>query len=230
MILGDRCTRHSSFCAVGKGWPEEPDPGEPERVARASAEMNLRYVVVTSVTRDDLPDGGASVFADTIRAVRRVMPGAKVEVLTPDFGGSADAVRKVLDARPDVFAHNVETVERLQGVVRPEAAYARSLSVLRQGALGGLVVKSGLMAGLGETDAEIYRCMADLFAAGCRLLTLGQYLAPTARHAPVRRYVEPARFEEYARFARGMGFESVASAPLVRSSFMAAELLGAMGG
>lgn len=230
MILGGTCTRRCGFCGVDRGRPAAPDPREPDRVARASAAMGLRHVVVTSVTRDDLPDGGASVFAETVGTIRRALPDATIEVLTPDFKGRPDAVQAVLAAKPDVFAHNLETVERLQGEVRPGAGYARSLAVLREAAgRPGIAVKSGLMVGLGETDEELFRAMADLREAGCRLLTIGQYLAPAADRLPVRRFVEPARFEEYARRAREAGFAGVASAPLVRSSYRAGELLAAAG-
>lgn len=229
MILGETCTRDCRFCAVATGRPAPPDPGEPGRVAEAAREMALRHVVVTSVTRDDLPDGGASVFAGTIGAIRRALPGATVEVLTPDFRGMTAALDAVLAARPEVFAHNLETVRRLQPAVRLQASYERSLDVLRRAASAGdeVVVKSGLMLGLGESDAEIEEAMRDLFSAGCALLTLGQYLAPSPAHAPVERFVDPAAFERYAEQARAIGFPGVASAPLVRSSYRAAELLEA---
>lgn len=230
MILGDICTRHCRFCAVAKGLPADVDLEEPLRVAVAAREMGLRYVTLTSVTRDDLPDGGAGLFAETIRAVRRHSPGVGVEALTPDFKGSQNSLRLVLEAGPTVFAHNLETVRRLQPVIRPQASYHRSLSVLRFAAdfRPARVVKSGLMLGMGESDEEIFEAMKDLLTAGCELLTLGQYLAPTPRHYPVARFVTPAEFEEYATAARAIGLKGVASAPRVRSSYKAAELLDAI--
>ena len=227
MILGDTCTRRCRFCAVNKGSPDDIDLEEPSRVALAAKEMGLQYVVLTSVTRDDLPDGGAGIFAATICAIRREILGAGVEVLAPDFRGSQESLRIVLEAGPHVFAHNMETVRRLQPVVRPQASYECSLSVLRFAAAfqSDPVVKSGLMLGMGEGDKEIFQAMKDLLAAGCDLLTLGQYLAPTPKHHPVARFVTPAEFEAYAAAARAMGWKGVASAPRVRSSYKAAELL-----
>jgi lipoic acid synthetase len=223
MILGDVCTRGCGFCAVRSGQPDPPDPEEPCRVARAAAGLGLRHVVVTSVTRDDLADGGASAFAATIRALRAWLPAATIEVLTPDFRGVESALARVLEATPDVFNHNLETVRRLQPVVRPAADYDRSLDVLRRAARRPRAwrVKSGLMAGLGETDEELYAALADLRAAGCELLTIGQYLAPSPRHLPVARFVPPERFGEYARRGRALGFAAVAAGPMVRSSYRA---------
>ncbi len=222
MILGNTCTRNCRFCNVNTGRPDPVDAGEPARVAEAAKRLNLRHIVITSVTRDDLPDGGAAAFAATIRAVKEAMPGASVEVLTPDFVEHLDIV---LDARPDVFNHNLETVKRLQAVIRPQASYEKSLATLRHAAgRGGALVKSGLMLGLGETDEEIFQALEDLYAAGVRLLTLGQYLAPTREHYPVERFVSPAHFDELAAKARSMGFEGVAAGPLVRSSYRADEL------
>lgn len=231
MILGDSCTRNCRFCAVQHGAPAVIDSGEPERVATACREMGLRYAVITSVTRDDMEDGGAGLFAATIRAIRREVPDAAVEVLVPDFKGRESSISTVLEARPDVFAHNVETVARLQGRIRPQASYARSLAVLRfaAGWRPLVPVKSGFMVGMGETDAEIEAALADLRAAGCRMVTIGQYLAPTRGHAPVERFVEPALFEVYAGMARRLGFAYVASGPLVRSSYRAEELLATRG-
>lgn len=227
MIMGDRCTRNCRFCAVTYGQPEPPDEREPERVAESVAELGLRYLVVTSVTRDDLPDGGAEVFARVIRAVRAVCPDIGIEVLTPDFNGAADALNVVLEERPDVFNHNLETVRRLQSAIRPQASYETSLHVLRMASehSSGPVVKSGLMLGLGETDEEIREALFDVRRAGCSLLTLGQYLAPSRSHWPVDRYVEPAHFDRWAEEARTLGFEGVASGPLVRSSYRADRLL-----
>ncbi len=222
MILGNTCTRDCRFCNVNTGRPDPVDPGEPARVAEAAKRLNLRHVVITSVTRDDLPDGGAEAFAATIRAVKAAVPEATVEVLTPDFVEYLDIV---LDANPDVFNHNLETVKRLQATVRPQASYEKSLATLRKAAeRGGVQVKSGLMLGLGETDEEILQCLEDLYAAGVRLLTLGQYLAPTRKHYPVERYLSPEHFDELAAKARMIGFEGVAAGPLVRSSYRADEL------
>ncbi len=225
MILGNTCTRGCRFCNVATGRPGPVDPGEPARVAQAATQLNLRHVVITSVTRDDLPDGGAQVFADTIRAVKEALPDAMVEVLTPDFVEHLDIV---LDAGPDVFNHNLETVERLQATVRPQASYEKSLATLRHAVQrGGFHVKSGLMLGLGETDEEIFQTLDDLYAAGVRLLTLGQYLAPTREHHPVERFISPAHFDELAERARELGFSGVAAGPLVRSSYRADQLIRA---
>jgi len=222
MILGNTCTRNCRFCNVNTGKTSPVDFDEPARVAEAAKRLNLRHVVITSVTRDDLPDGGAQAFANTIRAVQAAMPEASVEVLTPDFVEHLDAV---LDAKPDVFNHNLETVERLQATVRPQASYKKSLATLRKAAeRGGVQVKTGLMLGLGETDEEIFQCLEDLFAAGVRLLTLGQYLAPTREHHPVERYLSPEHFDKLAAHAQGIGFKGVAAGPLVRSSYRADEL------
>jgi lipoic acid synthetase len=222
MILGNTCTRNCRFCNVNTGRPDPVDAGEPARVAEAAKRLNLKHIVITSVTRDDLPDGGAAAFAATIRAVKEAMPGASVEVLTPDFVEHLDTV---LDAKPDVFNHNLETVKRLQAVIRPQASYEKSLATLRHAAKrGGSMVKSGLMLGLGETDEEIFQCLEDLYSAGVRLLTMGQYLAPTREHYPVERYISPEHFDELAAKARLMGFEGVAAGPLVRSSYRADEL------
>jgi lipoic acid synthetase len=224
MILGTVCCRRCRFCAVDKGSPKPPDPDEPERVARATQAMGLQYVVVTSVTRDDLPDGGAEHFARTIRSIRDHCPGVKVEVLVPDLQGSHRALQTVCDAAPDVFNHNVETVPRLYETVRPQADYRRSLDVLARAAEQGLTTKSGLMLGLGESSREIWEVLGDLRRAGCTYLTLGQYLAPSNRHVPVHRYVPPEEFERWGETARAMGFREVASGPLVRSSYRAEEL------
>lgn len=228
MILGDTCTRDCRFCAVTAGRPLPPDPGEPERVAEAAARLALKHIVVTSVTRDDLPDGGAGLFAETIRAIRVRLPKSAIEVLVPDFLGREIDLTTVLAARPEVFNHNLETVRRLQREIRPAADYERSLAVLRFAAASTLppAVKSGLMVGLGETDGEMREAIADLRQAGCGLLTIGQYLAPSRQHAPVRRYVPPETFAGYARFATGLGFRGVASGPMVRSSYHAGRLFG----
>lgn len=227
MLLGNECTRACKFCAIPAGRPKKLDLDEPRRAAEAAARMKLNHVVLTSVTRDDLPDGGSGIFADTIRAIRERLPKASVEVLTPDFQGDEQALARVLEARPDVFNHNLETVSRLQPVIRPQASYGRSLQVLKFAAEWpqGPVVKSGLMAGLGETDDELRQAIQDLHAHGCELLTLGQYLQPTRAHRPVDRFMPPDVFESMSVFAKGLGFKGVASGPMVRSSYRADELL-----
>jgi lipoic acid synthetase len=227
MIMGATCTRSCSFCAVPTGQAEELDPREPERVARAAAAMGLRHVVVTSVTRDDLPDGGAAHFARTVAAVRGSLGDATVEVLVPDFGGRQRDVDRVIESKPDVFNHNVETVRRLYGEVRPQADYRRSLEVLARSAEAGLVTKSGFMVGLGETPEEVDQLLADLFASGCRLVTAGQYLRPGHANAEVVRYWEPSEFEALEERALAAGFEGAACGPLVRSSYFAHEMFDA---
>lgn len=228
LILGGVCSRRCRFCAVPKGRPLSLDTGEPARVADAVAALGLRHAVITSVTRDDLPDGGAGQFAACIRAVRERTPATTVEVLTPDFAGDLAAARNVFAARPDVFNHNIETVPRLYETVRPLAEYARSLALLAAAAReSGALVKSGLMVGLGETPAEILAVIDDLYAAGVRAITIGQYLRPSPDHLPVVEYIEPAAFREYEQAARACGFEHVAAGPLVRSSYHAAAFVGA---
>ncbi len=228
MILGDRCTRKCRFCAVGHvEAPLPPDPMEPEHLAEAAAKMKLAFVVVTSVTRDDLPDGGAEHFARTIRALKAKIPGVKVEVLVPDFNFVEQDIRTVLDAEPDVYNHNVETVERLTPLIRSKAQYRRSLAVLGKAysMTGGRIpVKSGIMVGMGETDEEVVQTIRDIRATGATFLTVGQYLPPSKDHWTLERYVEPAVFEEWGRFAKEIGFEHVSSGPLVRSSYYAEEL------
>jgi len=227
MILGDRCTRNCRFCAVDHGQPAQPRPDEPEAVARAAAGMGLSHVVITSVTRDDLPDGGSAQFARTVRQVRRHLPTATVEVLTPDFQGDPAAVERVCGAGPDVFNHNIETAARLYPAVRPRARYARSLEVLACAKRlarddgSNLLTKSGLMVGLGETDEEVRQVLADLRRAGCDLLTIGQYLQPSPRHLPVARFVPPSQFDAWRDHALKLGFLAVAAAPHVRSSYRA---------
>ena len=225
MILGDTCTRACGFCAVASGRPRALDRGEPRRVALAVRRMGLRHAVVTSVNRDDEPDGGASLFADTVRWIRRLSPGTTVETLIPDFLGAWDALAAVLDAAPDILNHNTETVPRLQARVRPKARYERSLELLRRAkeAAPERLVKSGLMAGLGETPDELLAVFADLRAQGVDVLTLGQYLRPTPKHLPVARYYHPDEFAELGEAARAMGFAHVESGPLVRSSYHAEE-------
>jgi lipoic acid synthetase len=228
LILGDGCTRRCLFCAVSQKEPPPQDPDEPSRVAAAAEKLGLKYVVITSVTRDDLPDGGAFQFAASVSAVRRLLPDARVEVLVPDFGGSRDALDAVLDAGPDVLAHNIETVKEMYPVVRPQAEYRRSLELLSRAAErktagnGHAAVKSGLMVGLGETREQLASCLSDLRASGVQLLAIGQYLRPRRANIPVRRYYEPAEFDALAGEARSMGFMGVTAGPLVRSSYHAA--------
>ena len=226
MIGGSRCTRRCAFCDVTTGRPDALDQQEPARVADAVAALRLRFAVVTCVARDDLPDGGASQMAATVRAIRERCPGVGIEVLIADYAGDEAALAAVLDARPDVLNHNLETVERLQRKVRPAASYERSLLVLRRaGELApGLPIKSGLILGMGERDDEIEPALRDLRAAGVTLLTLGQYLRPSPDHLPLGRWVTPAEFEAWAARARALGFEGVASGPLVRSSYHAENL------
>ncbi len=224
MIAGDRCTRACRFCAVTTARPFPLEPDEPMRVAEATRRMGLRHVVLTSVARDDLPDGGADHFRRTVEAVRAQSPGIAIEVLVPDFNDRDEAIDTVLAANPDIFNHNLETVRRLTPQVRSRATYDRSLSVLRKvkarrGAT--LYTKSGLMLGLGETDEELFTALADLRQAGCDILTLGQYLQPTLKHLAVAEFVSPARFQHYGERARQMGFVHVASGPMVRSSYHA---------
>lgn len=227
MLLGNECTRACRFCAIPAGRPKVLDLDEPRRVAEAAQRMQLSHVVLTSVARDDLDDGGSGVFAESIRAIRAVLPKASIEVLTPDFQGDEGDLAKVLEAGPDVFNHNLETVRRLQAAIRPQASYGRTLSVLKFAARWRRppVVKSGIMLGLGETDDEAHEAIRDLYDVGCRLLTIGQYLQPTRAHRPVERFVSPADFAQLETYARGLGFRGVASGPLVRSSYKADELL-----
>ena len=230
MILGNICTRSCNFCAIQTGRPTELDLGEPARVAEAVAKMKLRHCVITSVTRDELADGGASVWAATVRAIRRRNPGTAIEVLTPDFKGRLEQVDTVLDSGPDLFNHNVETVERLQKAVRVQARYHRSLSVLNHAADRGFVTKSGIMLGLGESRPEIARTLQDVRQAGVRIVTLGQYLQPSTHHLPVDRWVTPEEFEHWKQFGLDIGFEFVESGPLVRSSYHADEQSSAFTG
>jgi lipoic acid synthetase len=225
MILGNVCTRRCGFCAVQKGAPLETDYDEPRRVAEAAAALGLRYAVVTSVNRDDRKDGGAELFARTIRAIREHVPGCRVEVLIPDFQGSREALDIVLEAGPEVLNHNTETVPRLYRTVRPGARYQQSLDLLAYAkrAAPGTPVKSGLMAGLGETEAELIDVFADLAHAGVDILTVGQYLRPSPQHLPVRRYYAPADFARLREAAYALGFAHVEAGPLVRSSYHAAE-------
>jgi len=230
LILGNTCTRSCGFCAVDRGTPAAPDPAEPRRVAEAAARLRLRHVVVTSVTRDDLPDGGSGQFAATIAAVRAACQ-ATVEVLAPDFQGSDECLARVMEARPEVYSHNVETVPRLYPLVRPQASYERSLELLRRVAAHGhgILPKSGLMVGLGESHTEVVAVMDDLRGAGCEALTIGQYLRPSSAHLPVERFVPPEEFDSYREEATALGFGAVAAAPFVRSSYHADALLKGVG-
>jgi lipoic acid synthetase len=226
LILGDRCTRNCRFCAVAHGPVGPPDSDEPRRLAEAVRSMELRYVVVTSVTRDDLSDGGSGHFAQTISEIRGQVPAARIEVLVPDFQGSDSAIRTVVQARPDVFNHNLETVARLYPKVRPGADYRRSLRLLRRvrALSSAMPTKSGLMLGLGESPEELREALLDLLEAECRILTLGQYLQPSRDHLPVERFLPPEAFEQWREAALEMGFREVASGPFVRSSYRAGEL------
>ena len=222
MILGDVCTRSCGFCAIRTGRPTHLDEEEPERVAEAIARLHLRHAVITSVNRDELPDGGASIFARTIRAVHERCRHTTVEVLIPDFQGNWEALAEVLDAGPEILNHNLETVPRLYRRMRPQARYERSLELLdRARTLAPAPTKSGMMLGAGETRQEVERSIGDLAAVGCSILTLGQYLSPSAQHVPVHRFLPPGEFEELGEFARAVGFGHVESGPLVRSSYHA---------
>jgi lipoic acid synthetase len=225
MILGDVCTRACRFCAVTSGRPSELDLGEPLRVADSVAQLGLRHAVITSVDRDDLADGGSGIFARTIRAIRHRSPGTTIEVLTPDFQGDLDAVRTVVDARPDIFNHNTETVPRLYARIRPKAVYANSLALLRhvKQLAPAMVTKSGLMVGLGETEDELLDVFRNMRAHDIDVLTVGQYLRPTKKHADVIRYYRPEEFTRLKEQAVAMGFRHVEAGPLVRSSYHADE-------
>jgi lipoic acid synthetase len=223
LILGEVCTRGCAFCAVTKGKPLPLEANEPQRLVQAVSELGLRHVVITSVTRDDLPDGGASHYARVVEALREYCPGVRVELLVPDFGGSNEALAVVLAAKPDILAHNLETVPRLYPLVRRGADYRRSLEVLQQAkAISPQVItKSGLMLGLGEDSQEVEKVLWDLRQVACDMLTMGQYLSPSLHHVPVARYVTPDEFASWQRQALSLGFKSVAAGPLVRSSYKA---------
>ena len=227
MILGDVCTRSCGFCHIATGRPPALDTDEPRRVAEAVRQMNLRYVVITSVNRDELPDGGAEIWAQTIRTTRRLSPQTKIEVLIPDFCGHADALDAVLDAQPDVLNHNLETVRRLYPAVRPQAKYDQSIELLRRAKARGFVTKTGIMVGIGETDDEVIALMQDVLTGtrtavgACDILTIGQYLQPSPHHLPVNRFVRPETFDWYKQRGESMGFSHVESGPLVRSSYQA---------
>jgi lipoic acid synthetase len=231
MILGDTCTRACAFCAVTSGRPQALDMGEPLRVAQAVRRMGLTHAVVTSVNRDDEPDGGAAIFAATIRSIRRLCSGTSVEVLIPDFMGNWQALATVMEERPEILNHNTETVPRLYRRVRPKARYERSLELLRRAKEMDPkgITKTGVMVGLGETKHELLLVMADLVDVGCDVLTIGQYLRPSARHAPVERYYRPEEFEELAEAGRRLGFRHVEAGPLVRSSYHAERHVAELG-
>ncbi len=228
LIMGDVCTRRCRFCAVEKGIPQPLDPEEPRRVGEASRQLGLKHVVVTSVTRDDLPDGGASHFVATIREIRKALPFSTVEVLTPDFQGRDEDLRVVAKEEPEVFNHNVETVPRLYPLVRPLASYERSLTLLERvkEISPSVITKSGLMVGLGEKKKEVVEVLKDLKRAGCDVITIGQYLRPSSRHLEVKEYVPPQVFAWYEDVAYSLGFRGVASGPLVRSSYLAEKFVG----
>ncbi len=228
MILGDVCTRNCRFCAVNSNKPESVDEREPERIARAVKKLDLKYAVITSVTRDDLADGGASVFVGTISEIEKSSPNCKIEVLIPDFQGSEKALSSVFAAKPDVLNHNLETVPALYPRARPEANYQRSLMVLEKAKAFNLNTKSGLMLGLGETNEEVKQVMRDLVAVGCDFLTLGQYLQPSAQHLPIDRYLSPDEFNELKETGLELGFKFVEAGPLVRSSYHAAQAFKAL--
>jgi len=226
MIMGNVCTRNCTFCAVTKGTPDAIDNDEPSKIALAVKKLGLKYVVITSVTRDELDDGGAQHFSRTISTIKEKVPGTKVEVLIPDFKGSPESIQTVTSASPEVINHNLETVPGLYSKVRPMASYQRSLEVLSsiKRISPNTITKSGIMLGLGETRKEVLQVMQDLREVGCDLLTLGQYLSPSSNHYPVALYVTPEEFDVYRQLAMEMGFSAIASKPLVRSSYRAAEL------
>jgi lipoyl synthase len=223
MILGDICTRGCKFCAVEIGSPTPPDLDEPRNVAEAAKKLGLKYVVVTSVTRDDLPDGGASHFAKTINELRSAIPDVKIEVLIPDLNGNTEHLKAIVDAKPDVLNHNIEMVPRLYAALRPRSNYQTSMEVLRtvKKLDGNMAVKSGFMLGLGEKESEVIDLMNEMKAAGCDIVTIGQYIAPSQEHAKVVEYVRPEKFDEYRDFALSIGIKKVFSGPFVRSSYIA---------
>ncbi len=226
LILGNNCTRNCRFCAVKNGLAQEVDQSEPQRLAQAAKELGLNYIVITSVTRDDLPDGGASQFSKTIKEVRRINPKIKIEVLTPDFQGLPEAVKLVVDSKPDVFNHNLETVPRLYNFIRPQAQYQRSLNVLSlaKEKNKGLITKSGLMLGLGEKEDEVFKVFEDLVKIKCEILTLGQYLKPYDLKAEIKEFIHPDQFKRYEKKAKESGLKYVFSGPWVRSSYQAQQV------
>ena len=228
MLMGSNCTRACRFCAIGYEKPAPLEPDEPEKVAKAAGKMDLNYVVITSVARDDLPDEGAAHFAETVKKVREQLPNAGIEILTPDFNGRKELIQIVLESMPTVFNHNLETCERLSPPVRGRAKYRRSLKVLedaKEMSNGSVLTKSGIMVGLGETDEEVIDCINDLYNSKVDILTIGQYLPPSRKHWKLKRYVHPDKFKEWAEYAENLGFNAVASSPMVRSSYKAGELV-----
>ncbi len=230
LIMGNRCTRDCRFCAIDHGPTVLPDPKEPVHVAEAVRKMGLEHAVITSVTRDDLADFGASCFVETIQEIQKHSPGIAIEVLVPDFSGDEKAIESLIEAEPDVIGHNIETVPGLYPIVRPQARYRVSLALLRQVSRSAknIFVKSGMMLGLGETEDEILRTLDDLLGSGCRILTLGQYLQPTRNHLPVNRFIHPEEFQSWQEKAMAMGFRQVVSGPFVRSSYHAGVLFRTM--
>jgi lipoic acid synthetase len=224
LIGGDHCTRRCDFCLIDTGKPDELDRDEPRRVAESVQAMGLRYATVTGVTRDDLPDEGAWLYAETVRAVHALNPGTGVEILTPDFSGKADLLQQVFDAEPEVFAHNVETVPRIFKRIRPAFRFERSLDVLTMARSAGMITKSNLILGMGETREEVSQALRDVHAAGCDLITITQYLRPSPRHHPIERWVKPEEFVELREEAEAIGYSGVMSGPLVRSSYRAGRL------
>ncbi|MDP4266525.1 MAG: lipoyl synthase [Bacteroidota bacterium] len=221
MILGDICTRNCRFCAVKTGNPLPEDWLEPSRVAEMISLLDLKHCVLTSVTRDDLPDGGATLWAETVKQIRKINPDITIETLIPDFNGDISSLKKVTDVKPEIISHNLETVERLTKTVRIKASYKISLEVLKNISLSGCTAKSGIMVGLGETDDEIFKTMDDLLNVGCKIMTIGQYLQPTKEHLPLVEYITPEKFDYYKKIAVQKGFNYIESAPLVRSSYHA---------
>lgn len=226
MILGDVCTRNCRFCAVRSGIPQPVDGNEPKRVAEAVKILSLRYAVVTSVTRDDLPEGGASIFASTIREINKLVPGCGVEVLIPDFNGSEGALSIVMAAKPVILTHNIETVPSLYPWVRPGADYHRSITILQSAKIRGLITKTGLMLGLGESNEQVLAVMRDLRCVNCDILTLGQYLQPSPDHLAIDRYLTPAEFDQFKQAGISMGFRHIEAGPLIRSSYHAVSCSG----
>jgi len=224
LILGNTCTRFCTFCGVNHGDPEAVDLDEPAKVVDAVKSLKLNHVVITSVTRDDLSDGGASVYSETITQIRKSLPDVTIEILIPDFKGDHRALEKVISVKPDIFNHNIETVPRLYSEVRPQALYERSLQVLSIAANGGLRVKSGIMVGLGETIEEVQQVMKDVYATGCRIMTIGQYLQPSKNQTSVKEFITPDQFGLYEEFGNELGFSSVFAGPFIRSSYMAEKI------
>lgn len=221
MILGEICTRSCKFCGVQTGKPYPPDENEPKKIARTVEIMGIKHAVLTSVDRDDLEDGGAAIWAETVREIKKLNKGITIETLIPDFSGNKESINKIIDAQPEVISHNLETVERLTPQIRSKARYQTSLEVIKHIADSGINAKSGIMLGLGETEEEIFQTMDDLLNSGCKIFTIGQYLQPTVDHLEVKEFIEPEKFEEYRKIGLEKGFSYVESSPLVRSSYHA---------